>query len=167
MKNILLIAWLATTLSLTAQNKAIKSAEVTFEFVAKGVDGTIAGFTSASTIDFDNLQNSVFKGAVAVETLDTDNGLRNWSLKGRKYFNEDSYPKISFESTTITQKDDTYKVQGTLTLKGTKKPLTITFTKNGNTLVGKASLYTSDFGINIKKKREDNLVKITFRFVLS
>ena len=167
MKNALLIIWLSTTLTLTAQNTTIKSAEITFEFVSKGVDGTIAGFTSASTIDFDNLENTVLKGSVAVETLDTNNGLRYWSLKGRKYFNEDSYPKIYFESTAIIQEAETYKVKGTLTLKGTKKPLTITFTKNGNTLIGKASLYTSDFGINIKKKREDNLVKVTFRFVLT
>ena len=71
MKNALLIIWLSTTLTLTAQNTTIKSAEITFEFVSKGVDGTIAGFTSASTIDFDNLENTVLKGSVAVETLDT------------------------------------------------------------------------------------------------
>lgn len=161
---VLLVLLCAATLS--AQTAPLKNATIAFEFVAKEVTGTIAGFKSNSKIDLNDLANSFFEGSVAVETLDTNNGLRNWSLKSGKYFDESDYPRIYFKSSEVTQRGDTYLVKGVLTLKGTKKPMTITFKKDGAALAGTAELYTSDFDINIKKKREDNLVKITFRFGL-
>lgn len=149
-----------------AQETKITNATIEFEFVDKGVKGTIAGFQSTSKIDWNNMANSFFEGSVAVETLDTNNGLRNWSLKSGKYFDKSDYPRIYFNSSEITKVDNTYLVQGDLTLKGIKKPLTITFEKEGNQLIGKTELYTYDFDIKIKKKREDNLVTVIFRFEL-
>ncbi len=151
--------------SSTAQ-ATITKAEVNFEFVSKDVKGTIEGFESTSSIDFDNPENSVFKGSVAVETLDTNNGLRNWSLKSGKYFDADDFPKISFESTLVTENKNDYSVKGNLTLKGVTKPTTILFSKKGNQLKGLFEIYSYDFGIKIKKKREDNLVKVTLLFNL-
>jgi polyisoprenoid-binding protein YceI len=145
---------------------AVTNAEVSFVFVSKDVKGTIGGFKSSSTIDFDAPERSSFAGSVAVETLDTNNGLRNWSLKSGKYFDEDDFPRISFKSTSVNYKDDTFIVKGNLSIKGITKPITINFTKNGNQLKGKASIYSYDYGIKIKKKREDNLVKITLLFDL-
>ncbi len=146
------------------QSAEISKAEISFVFVSKDVAGTISGFQSNSRIDWDNPENSYFEGAVAVKTLDTNNGLRNWSLKGRKYFDEDDHPQIRFKSEKVASDDDKLIVKGTLTMKGVSKPMTITFQKKENTLTGRSSLYTSDFGINIKKKREDNLVKIKVVF---
>lgn len=151
--------------ALKAQS-TINKAEINFTFVSKDVTGTIEGFESSSTIDFDNPENSVFKGAVAVETLDTNNGLRNWSLKSGKYFDADAFPKISFESTAVIENENNYEVKGNLTLKGVTRPITIVFSKKGNQLKGLFEIYSSDFGIKIKKKREENLVKVTLLFYL-
>lgn len=151
--------------SINAQT-TITKAEISYEFVSKDVKGTIEGFESTSSIDFDNPENSIFKGAVAVETLDTNNGIRNWSLKSRKYFNSSDHPKISFESTAVIENENDISVKGNLTLKGITKPITIIFSKKGNQLRGLFEVYSSDFGINIKKKREDNLVKVTLLFNL-
>ena len=144
----------------------IAKAEITFEFVSKGVKGTIGGFESTSSIDFDNPENSVFKGAVAVKTLDTNNGLRNWSLKSGKYFDADDFPKISFSSTSVIVNENDYTVKGTLTLKGVSKPVSIAFAKKGNQLKGQLEIYSFDYGVKVKKKREDNLVKVTLLFDL-
>lgn len=144
----------------------ISKAEVSFEFVSKKVKGTIQGFESTSTIDFDNPAHSIFKGAVATETIDTNNGLRNWSLKSGKYFNADDFPRIQFTSTSVHKKENRYVVNGNLTLKGITKPITIYFMKKGNQLKGNTSIYSSDYNIKIKKKREDNLVRITLLFYL-
>ncbi len=152
--------------TLLAQQYVFDDATITFEFVSKNTKGSIAGFSSQSDLDFSDLESSVLQGSVEVATLDTNNGLRNWSLKSRKYFNEDAYPKIYFKSTTITANNDAWVVKGLVTIKGVEKPLTINFNKTGNKLVGICQLYTSDFGINIKKKREDNLVKIRMEFSL-
>ena len=145
----------------------VSKAEISFEFVSKEVKGTIEGFESTSRIDFDNPTNSIFEGSVAVKTLDTNNGLRNWSLKSGKYFDADDFPRIQFKSTSVSQKDNSYVVNGNLTLKGITKPITIDFIKKGNQLKGSTSIYSFDYGIKIKKKREDNLVKITLLFDLN
>ncbi|WP_158259135.1 YceI family protein [Flagellimonas meridianipacifica] len=162
---LLLVAFVSLKAPLHEQSAGkISSAKITFEFVSKEVKGTIEGFESQSKIDWQNLENSYFKGAVESKTLDTNNGLRNWSLRSGKYFNVDDYPKITFESTEIQKKNDTLLVTGTLNIKGIEKEVTITFKKNGQQLVGTTSLYSIDYGIKIKKKREDNLVKVKMVF---
>ncbi len=153
-------------LRVNAQENDIRSAKITFEFPAKNVTGTIEGFQSTSKIDWDNPSSSVFKGSVQAETLDTGNGLRNWSLRGSKYFDVKGHPRLYFESTEINQDKDKWVVLGELKIKGTSRPFEIVFEKKGKRLIGKGALYCSDFGIKIKKKREDNLVRVTFDFEL-
>lgn len=148
----------------SGQNTSIKSAQISFEFVSKNVKGTISGFESESSIDLGNLESSIFKGSVSSETLDTNSGLRNWSLKSGKYFDADDYPKISFESNVVRLEGEKLVVKGILTIKETSKQVTITFIRKENQLIGTTSLYSIDYGIKIKKKREDNLVKVKMVF---
>jgi len=156
---------LVASLAVSAQQK-IKTAKITFEFLNKGVKGSIEGFESKSIINWDNLEQSVLEGSVATETLDTNNGLRNWSLKSGKYFDKSDHPRISYKSSSITASGDGYAVTGTLTIKGIAKPMVINFTRQGSKLVGKATVFTIDFDIKIKKKREDNEVAVLFEFEL-
>ncbi|MCL6265889.1 YceI family protein [Flagellimonas myxillae] len=149
---------------LNAQKNQIQNAKIRFEFVSKGVKGTIAGFESESQIDWAAPENSVFKGRVQSESLDTNNGLRNWSLRSGKYFDVDDHPYILFESTGVTQNKNQWIVEGNLTIKSTTKPISIIFERMDNKLVGSFSLYSIDYGIKIKKKREDNLVKVRLEF---
>lgn len=149
-----------------AQQSSIATASITFEFPSKNVKGSIEGFESESQIDWDVPSNSIFKGSVQVATLDTNNGLRNWSLRGSRYFNAKTYPKIHFVSRKIRKTGNVWSVVGDLTLKGTTKTFTIDFEEDNGKLIGNARLYSSDFGINIKKNREDNLVKVKFEFEL-
>lgn len=143
------------------QANTIKSAEVTFDFPAKDVNGRISGFSSESTIDFENPENSKFKGYVLVKTIKTGIFLRDWSLKGGKYFDEDLFPKISFESTNIATTSSGFDVTGMLKIKNIEKAITFKFVKNGNELIGTASLYSSDFDIKVmKKSKEENKVNV-------
>lgn len=145
---------------LNAQSRQIQNAEIRFEFVSKGVKGTIAGFESESSIDWEHPENSVFKGRVQSKTLDTNNGLRNWSLRSGKYFDAKDHPYITFESTEVTQDGNQWVVKGNLTIKSTTKSVSVIFKKEDKKLVGTFSLYSIDYGIKIKKQREDNLVKV-------
>ncbi len=140
----------------------IGSAEISFLFVSKDVEGTISGFDSKSSINLDDLSKSKLKGSVAVETIKTGNFLRDWSLKKGKYFDEESHPTIGFESTEILEKDDKILVKGNLRIKETTKNISIEFTRNDCQFIGTTSLFTSDYNINIKSKREDNLVRVKF-----
>ena len=161
---ILLISF-STTLLFSQNEKGLTDAKISFTFVSKKVNGTIAGFSSTSNIDKDNLTNSTFKGSVKTETLDTDNFLRNWSLKGGKYFDTDTYPLISFESTSLEKSAKGVTVKGQLTIKDISKPITISFTEVENRLEGTTTIFSSDFGIEImKKNRDDNKVVVKMSF---
>ncbi len=168
MKRYLLLFLVSTTpLFVIGQNQtAIQSATVTFVYVSNDVDGSIAGFESDATIDLEDLTQSKFKGSVSVKSLKTGNSIRDWSLRRGKYFDADNYPKIRFESTSVMANGSGFIVKGELTIKATTKPFTIDFTKNGKQLTGAATLYSSDFGINVKKKKEDNKVRVKMVFVL-
>lgn len=165
-RNVLFLLLCLAPLSILGQGTSIKSAEITFNFIDKDVDGHISGFESSSTIDFENPENSKFKGSVAVKTIKTGIFLRDWSLKGSKYFDEDDYPKIEFESTDVSTTTDGFSVKGMLTIKGNEKLITIDFKKTGNQVVGTMTLFSSDFGINIKKEREENKVNVKLVFEL-
>ncbi|MEM7486411.1 MAG: YceI family protein [Bacteroidota bacterium] len=167
MRKIKIIALFVLGLSIhtiKGQTKRITNAKISFEFVSKETKGTISGFESESVIDFENPESSLLKGSVATETLDTNNGLRNWSLKSGKYFDADDYPRIRFESKQIKSEGEKLIVTGNLTIKDVTKSITITFNQNGNQLIGTASLYSIDYGIKIKKNRADNLVKVKMVF---
>jgi len=165
-KLLVFFIFLNCAFGLTAQQTAtISSAEISFTFVSKNVEGTISGFESSSAIHLDALEDSKFKGSVAVETIKTGNFLRDWSLKSGKYFDADTHPQLTFESTDVTKTNDGYSVKGELTIKGTSKAITIDFKRNDNQLIGTTTLFSSDFGIEIKNDREDNEVYV--KFVLS
>ncbi len=164
---VLLFGLMGSFLTTWAQQQELGEAKITFEFPSKNVKGSISGFASQSKINWEAMEMSLFEGTVEARSLDTNNGLRDWHLRGSRYFATKSYPRIQFKSTEVSWEGDTLLVKGRLTLKGTTKPLTIRFQRQGKQLLGSCSLYSSDYGITIKKKREDNLVNVRFRFTVN
>ena len=161
MKNIAFLLFIILCDSIYAQDKFdIVSAEISFTFVSNKVEGTLSGFSSSSTLDLDNLETSEFIGSVAVESIKTGNFLRDWSLKNGKYFDADEYPKITFESSSIAKTDNGLTLTGQLTIKDISKEITIAFIQLKNQLIGTLTLFSSDYAIQIKKKRTDNKVVI-------
>jgi polyisoprenoid-binding protein YceI len=154
-----LLFFLVSIQLLNAQ-QSISSARIEFVFVSKDVDGTIEGFQSSSEVIQEELNSSKFEGSVEVSTLKTGNFLRDWNLKSGRYFDEETYPVITFKSSEVSTTENGLKVIGTITIKGISKKLTWFFEEDGNTLRGTATLFSSDFNINIKKGREDNKVEI-------
>ncbi len=164
--HITIVLFVFSLFYVNAQSSAqISSAEVSFVFINNDVEGTLSGFSSESTIDLDQIENSKLKGSVKVETINTRNSIRNWSLRRSKYFDADTYPTITFESTSVQQEKDIITVNGKLTIKEVTKDIRFRFERNGKQLIGKTTLYSSDYGINIKSEREKNkvLVKVVFQ----
>jgi len=157
----------APQLLLVAQQSAtISSAEISFTYTSNNTKGSISGFSSSSTLDLDNPENSTFQGKVKTETLKTGNFLRDWSLKGSKYFDADTYSTISFKSSSVSATANGYTVKGDLTIKKTTKSISIKFVRNGKKLTGTATIYSSDYGIHVKKERTDNKVSVKMVFTL-
>lgn len=157
---LLFVATLSLSLGIAQNTSQIKSAEISFLFVNDDVEGTLSEFNSNSSIDFENLENSKIEGTVDVETISTGNSIRNWSLRRKKYFNASDYPKIKFASKTIRKEGDAILVTGSLTIKETTKSVTFKFERKEKKLIGKTSLYSSDYGVSIKSDRKKNKVNV-------
>lgn len=168
MKNLFVAIIFLLTLTITAVNAQIKSqkATVSFLFVSEDVQGSISDLKTDINIDDNMITNSYMKGSVAVTTLKTGNFLRDGHLMWKKYFYKKVFPRIAFESTTISKENEQLKVAGILTIKDISKSVTIIFDKKDDILSGKMRINTYDYGIKISKKKEENIVDVFFDFPL-
>lgn len=122
-------------------------------FSVKGPFGTVTGSFSGlkSEIQFDekNLSGSSISASIDPKTVNTGIGLRNRHLRNEEeWFNTDKYPQIAFHAKKIEKNDNGYNAVGELTIKGTTKPATISFTFTSN---GDTGLFKGQFTV----KRED------------
>ncbi|WP_299436361.1 YceI family protein [uncultured Aquimarina sp.] len=143
-----------------------KNAKISFDFVSEETGGTISGLDFKISFNPEDSDNASFKGTALVNTLDTDNFLRDGHLMWEKFFYKKKYPKIAFESKEVVHfGDNNYKVIGNLTIKGITKEVIINFTLDiTKNLLGKTTIYTSDYGVNIHDEREKNKLNIVFDF---
>jgi len=121
------------------------------------VTGSLNELSASLTSESDNFENAQVKFEADTASIDTGNADRDNHLKSGDFFNADEFPKVSFESTSLTSDGDDYNLQGNLTIKGVTKPvkLAVEFggiatdpwgnTKAGFTLSGK--LNRTDFGL--------------------
>lgn len=111
--------------------------------------------TVSGSILFD--EDEVTKSSVQVEidasSVDTNNGARDKHLSSPDFFNSAEFPKITFQSTSITKTgDNTGEIVGNLSMLGVSKPITLiaTFNKSDGNKVGFSAvgeLTPADFGM--------------------
>lgn len=146
-------------------NIAKEGASVIFNFIEDDVSGTIGGLDYSIQLDTQHIEKTRIQGTAKVDELDTDNFLRDGHLMWKKYFHENKYPNISFESTKIQlKKGRNFIAEGTLQIKGISKNVEIYFVLLETQLIGKTSINTVDFEINIHEEKEKNKVDIKFVF---
>ncbi len=142
-----------------------KNSKISFDFVEEDTPGTIGGLDFRIDFNPNDPENAFLKGTAEVKTIDTDNFLRDGHLMWEKFFYKKKYPKISFTSKQVASFEaNTFKVIGDLTIKGQQKEVIITFVLNNKQFVGKTTIYTSDYGVNIHDEREKNKLNIKFHF---
>jgi len=147
--------------SLLAQSIQINESEASVKFVFMDDDivGSFSDFKFTVAVHLDDLTNANFSGSVAVETIDTNNWLRNGVLK-RKYFKYKDFPRLSFKSTEVNGNGKEFLVRGTLTIKGVSKPVTLTFTKRSSSFYAGTTINAADFGIHMYDEKSRNMVQI-------
>jgi polyisoprenoid-binding protein YceI len=90
---------------------------------------SVRGTVEATKPDF---SDATIRFEADVDSISTNNEQRDAHLKSADFFDAARHPKISFVSTGITRKaDGVYALNGDMTIRGTKKSVTLDVTYNG------------------------------------
>jgi polyisoprenoid-binding protein YceI len=90
------------------------------------VTGRFSTFAGSFQLDPASGQAANANLSIDVASVNTDNERRNAHLKSADFFSADSFPKITFVSTSIQKlAGNKYKVNGNLTMRGVTKPVTL------------------------------------------
>ncbi len=114
--------------------------------------GVFKKFDAHLVFDGKDLEHSHFKVTVDVTSADTQSPDRDEAMARPEWFFHANYPRAHFITTNIQALgNNRYLAEGQLTLKGTTRPVTLSFSWRENERVahmqGKASLKRTDFRI--------------------
>jgi polyisoprenoid-binding protein YceI len=146
------------------------------------VRGAFNDFEGSGYLDGDNPANSRVSVRIQAASIDTRNEQRDAHLRSNDFFDMQTYPEITFESTRVQQLDDTtFQLTGHLTIKGVTKPVTVDFTFEGAAtdpfgnerigFEGSTVINRKDWGVNWNATLEAGGVlvsdKVTLEFEIS
>ncbi len=94
--------------------------------VISTVTGTFRKFEGGATTEHDDFDNAEIHFSLDVDSVDTNQEMRDTHLKAADFFDAENFPKIAFKSTSFQKIDDEeYKLTGDLTMKGVTKSVTL------------------------------------------
>lgn len=113
--------------------------------------GTFPGFSTRLSFDPADLSGSKLDVTIPLAGADTGNGDRDDTLRSADFFNVAKFAQARYTATTFRSLgDNRYAADGTLELRGVRKPVTLTFTWTPGpapVLAGKATVKRLDFGV--------------------
>lgn len=123
------------------------------------VRGLFSEYTSEITVDTDTPASNKATATIEVKSISTGNQDRDMHLLNKDFFEQETYPTITFESTEIPfTGQDEFEVTGNLTIKGITKPVTLQVEflgtaedPFGNTRIGfsaRTKVNRKDFGVD-------------------
>lgn len=127
-----------------AEGHSVKFSGTEVEGIFKEMNGDI-------NFNEDDLANSNFSVSVNVASINTGNGTKNKHAKSAKWFDAETYPKITFVSSKISKSAAGYQAEGTLEMHGVKKQITLPFSFSGNTFKGNLKVNRMDYGVGTMK----------------
>lgn len=96
------------------------------------VEGAFKNFDVKVTSAKSDFSDAVIELTADVNSINTDNDMRDEHLRGEDYFNAGKFPTMTFKSTSIQKTSgNNYKVNGILTLRGVSKPVVLAAKLNG------------------------------------
>jgi polyisoprenoid-binding protein YceI len=126
----------------------------------RGRFGTYEG----TIVTAENPLDSTVTASIDLSSIDTGNPDRDAHIRSADFFNVETHPKMTFQSTSVSATEDGYQVEGDLTLHGVTKRVTLNVEPNGfgpdpwgGTRVGftaTTELSRKDFGIDFNMPLE-------------
>ncbi|MFH1155194.1 MAG: YceI family protein [Pseudomonadota bacterium] len=96
------------------------------------ITGRFPGVDADVFFNPENLGASRFNFTVAVDSVDTRNQKRDTHLRSPDFFDSARFPVMRFTSSKVSLvQDNTYSLEGEITIKNVTKPLAITFVYHG------------------------------------
>ena len=140
-----------------AQEWAInkEKSRIMFEVDAGGqaFGGQFDQFEAEIHFDRQHLDVTEISAAIDMNTVNTGQSKVNDALMGQEWFDTQTYPSAGFKATSITAgtSENSYVLQGNLTIKGKTRPLTIPFIlavdEGDANAKGETAISRRDFGI--------------------
>ena len=108
------------------------SAEISFDIEGlKDTKGFFKDFDIVFKVSKKNPQKAKLKVSINVNSINTDNDIRDKELMGNDFFNTEKYPTIDFQSKEIINLNSNFTTNGSLNMMGKKHPLSFDFNYSG------------------------------------
>ena len=129
------------------------------------VRGTFSDVAGSFSVTNDDLRTATLSAEIGVASINTGTEQRDAHLKSADFFDAEHFPKATFVSAGMTPAGDgSWLMAGTLTIRGTSKPVTLVVTPEGtgsdpwgNTKSGYSAttkIDRRDFGLNYNQVLE-------------
>lgn len=119
-------------------------------------EGNFKSYEVKITTTKDDFSDASFDVTIDVNSINTENEMRDKHLKSADFFDAEKYPTITFKSTSFKKvSGKQYKLTGDLTLHGVTKPVTLTAVYNGTTENPMSKKPVAGFTITGSFKRSD------------
>ncbi|WP_350015948.1 YceI family protein [Rhodanobacter sp. IGA1.0] len=155
MKRLAILLALALPLAAAATDYTVQPASSTLgfsnTFQGESFDGKFGRWTAAISYDAANLASSKFDVEVDLASVKTGDSDRDSALPGSDFFDVAKFPKAHFVTTGFRQVGGKVIADGTLTLHGISKPVSLEVTfkpqADGATLDVAGTVKRLDFGV--------------------
>lgn len=100
--------------------------------VISEVEGSFKKFDGSFTASKPDFSDAAINFAIDVNSIDTDNEMRDKHLKSDDFFNAGKFPTATFKSTSFKKvSGNKYKLAGNLTIRDVTRPVTFDVTYGG------------------------------------
>ncbi len=92
--------------------------------VISEVDGSFKVYNGSIVNTKDDFSDAAIEFSIDVNSINTDNSMRDGHLKGDDFFNAATYPTMTFKSTSFNKKEgNKYELAGNLTIRNVTKKI--------------------------------------------
>lgn len=103
--------------------------------VISTVSGFFKSFEGTIESESEDFEDASIEFSMDIDSIDTNQTMRDDHLKSAEFFDSEKYPKISFKSTSFKKSgDDEYVLKGDLTIKDVTKPVELDVEYGGSAL---------------------------------